>query len=201
MDTLLLLLMVLVIFHSLRVRYQRMHVMILAKHLSAFQIEKHMESLTQGYARAIADESETRQIQILETYEQTERAISSQVQALANSFRQEPEQNAAFPATAFCIPYAERFLPALTRDFRALLAIHAAGFKTVVDNDNQWSSKDRAFHLSAELYLFQHSCHWYCKSRNVANARLMMRHQVSHQKVLDSVSPATRTAYLKWLKG
>jgi hypothetical protein len=41
----------------------------------------------------------------------------------------------------------------------------------------------------------QHSCHWYCKSRNVASARLLLRHQTPYQKVLASVAPETRQSY------
>jgi len=41
----------------------------------------------------------------------------------------------------------------------------------------------------------QHSCHWYCKSKAVASARLMARHKTSHAQVLDAVSPETRKAY------
>src|SRR5690606_35868262 len=100
-----------------------------------------------------------------------------------------------------CLPFVERLLPWLTRDFRALLRIHAAGLRHIVDNQENLSPKDRAFHLSAELYLFQHSCHWFCKSRSVADARLMLRHKVDHRKVLGSVTERTRRAYLGWLQG
>jgi hypothetical protein len=49
--------------------------------------------------------------------------------------------------------------------------------------------------LSAELFLMQHTCHWYCRSKVVASARLLARHKTSHQLALDSVAPATRAAY------
>jgi len=51
--------------------------------------------------------------------------------------------------------------------------------------------------MSAELFLMQHSCHWFCRSRAVASARLQARHQTSHAQVLAAVSPATREAYRK----
>ena len=70
-----------------------------------------------------------------------------------------------------------------------------------MDNEDHLDAKARAFQLSAELYLLQHSCHWFCKSRAVADARLMLRHQVNHQKVLESVSAATRYAYQQWQRG
>lgn len=201
MDIAFTLLMVAAVWQILRVRYQRAHIALLGSHLANLQIERHMETLTQGYTRAIHEESESRQLQVLETYAQTERIVASQVQALANSMQKESRDATRICTLSFCLPYAERFLPSATRDSRQLLRIHAAGLRHVVDNVEQWDPKSRAYHLSAELYLLQHSCHWFCKSRSIADARLMLRHQVQHQKVLDSVSSVTRDAYLRWMRG
>lgn len=201
MDIALTLLIVFAAWQVLRVRYQRTHIALLGRHLANFQLERHMETLTQGYTRAIGEDSESRQIQVLETYAQTERIVASQIQSLANAMQKESAQAAGMGVRAFCIPYVERFLPGWTRDFRALLRVHAAGLRHVVDNEQGWDVKTRAYHLSAELYLLQHSCHWFCKSRAVADARLMLRHQVDHRKVLDSVSELTRSGYLRWLSG
>lgn len=201
MDFVLSLLMAAVVWRVLCLRYQKGHIALLASHLSSLQLERYMEALTDGYTRAIAEENESRQQQIFETLDQTERALASQVQRLATSMQKEEPAATAMCALAFCLPYAERFMPSLTRDFRELLRIHAAGLRHVVDNMENWSIKDRAFHLSAELFLFQHSCHWYCKSRSVADARLMLRHKVDHRKVLESVSESTRSAYLQWMRG
>src|SRR5690554_4455823 len=177
--------MVFVAWQLLRTRYQRSHIALLGQHLANLQLERHMETLTQGYTRAIHEETETRQLQVLETFAQTERAVAAQLQTLADTMQKESPQATRMGTLPLCVPYLERVLPALTRDFRELLHIHAAGLRHVVDNESQWGAKDRAYHLSAELYLFQHSCHWFCKSRTVAEARLTLRHQVNHQKVLD----------------
>jgi hypothetical protein len=201
MDIAFILLTVFVAWQVLRVRYQRAHIALLGGHLAGLRLEKHMETLTQGYARAINEQSESRQLQVLETFALTERAVAAQVQSLADAMQKESAQATALGTFAFCVPYVERVLPAAARDFRALLRIHAAGLRHAVDNEEQLDPKTRAFHLSAELYLFQHSCHWFCKSRAVADARLIMRHQVQHQKALDSVSAVTRSAYLEWLRG
>ena len=198
MNIALTLLAVVAVWQVLRVRYQRTHIVLLGRHLANLQLERHMETLTQGYIRAIKADTEARQLQVLETFAPTERSVAAQVLSLARSMQQESFQDTPVCMLSLCIPYIERFLPSMTRDFRELLHIHAAGLRHVVDNNDGWDPKTRAYHLSAELYLFQHSCHWYCKSRNVADARLMLRHQVNHQKVLDSVSTVTRTAYLQW---
>lgn len=201
MEIAFILLTVFVVWHLLRVRYQKAHIALLGGHLAGLRLEKHMETLTEGYTRAIGEQSESRQLQVLETFAQTERAVAAQLQSLADAMRKESAQATAMASSAFCIPYVERVLPAAARDFRTLLRIHAAGLRHVVDNEEGLDPKARAFHLAAELYLFQHSCHWFCKSRGVADARLVVRHQVQHAKVVDSVSPGTRKAYLGWMQG
>lgn len=201
MEIAFILLLVFVAWQVLRVRYQRAHIALLGGHLAGLRLEKHIETLTEGYTRAIGEEAETRQLQVLETYAQTERAVAAQLQSLADAMRREDAPATAMGVFVFCVPYVERILPAAARDFRALLRIHAAGLRHVVDNEDQLDPKRRAFHLAAELYLFQHSCHWFCKSRGVADARLVLRHHVQHQKTLDSVSAVTRSAYLDWLRG
>lgn len=201
MDSVLILLMVALAWQVLRVRYQRARIALLGRHLGSLQLERHMETLTQGYSRAIREETESRQLQVLETFAQTERAMASQANSLANAMQKESPQAARVSTLSLCVPYIERFVPAATRDFRELLHIHAAGLRHVVDNEDHLDAKARAFQLSAELYLLQHSCHWFCKSRAVADARLMLRHQVNHQKVLESVSAATRYAYQQWQRG
>ena len=202
MEIALLLLMFITAWQVLRMRYQRMRIALLASHLAKMQLERHMETLTQGYTRAIHEQTESRQLQVLETFVQTERAVAAQVQSLASAMQREDPQATRIGTYPFCIPYAERFVPAAAlRDFSALLQIHAAGLRHAVDNEDRWDPKARAYHLSAELYLLQHSCHWFCKSRGVADARLLLRHQVDHKKVLASVSDPTRSAYLRWLQG
>lgn len=201
MDFVLTLFTILVAWHVLRLRYQRGHIVLLGKHLASLQLERHMETLTEGYTRAIHEVSESRQLQVLESFAPAEEAVAVQLLALANAMEKEDRQNTSIGALRFCIPYIDRFLPALTRDFREVLHIHAAGLRHVVNNTDELDKKSRAFHLSAELFLFQHSCHWFCKSRGVADARLMLRHQVNHKKVLDSVSELTRSAYLHWAAG
>lgn len=201
METAFIPLMVFVAWQVLRVRFQRAHIALLGGHLASLQLEKHMETLTQGYSRAIGEQTESRQLQVLETFAQTERAVASQLQSLANAMQRESAQATAVGVLSFCVPYVERVLPAAARDFRALLRIHATGVRHVVENEDGLDPKGRAFRLSAELYLFQHSCHWFCKSRAVADARLILRHRVQHQKVVESVSDVTRSAYRQWRQG
>lgn len=200
MDLLFVLLTLFIVWRALCLRYQKAHIRLLSHHLASLQLEKHIETLTQGYLRAINSDTEPRQHQIFEALAQSELAVASQTQSLATKMQAEDSMQTRVGTLPFCLPYIEHVMPSLTRDFRELLRIHAEGIQHVVNNEMNWSPKERAFHLSAELYLFQNSCHWFCKSRNVANARLQLQHKVSFEKTLESVSDLTRTAYQKWLE-
>ncbi|HJH24855.1 MAG TPA: hypothetical protein K8U84_09905 [Paenalcaligenes hominis] len=199
MDLLFVLLTLFVVWRVLCLRYQKAHIHLLSHYLASLQLEKHIETLTQGYLRAISSETESRQHQIFEALAPSEQAVASQTQSLATKMESAAPLQTRIGVLPFCLPYIEHIVPSLTRDFRELLRIHAAGIQHVVDNEMDWSPKDRAFHLSAELYLFQNSCHWFCKSRNVANARLQLQHKVTFDKTLASVSERTRSAYQNWL--
>lgn len=201
MDFFLTLLLAAVVWRVLTLRYQRARIALLGRHLAGLQLERHMETLTQGYTRAIHENDESRQLQVLDTFGQTEQAVAAQLRKLADAMQKEYPQTVAMSVLPFCVPYIERFFPGQTRDFRELLQIHAASLRQLADNTDGLAPKDRAFHLSAALYLFQHSCHWFCKSKGVADARLMLRHKVDHQKVLDSVPDSARAAYQRWLRG
>ncbi|HCB1212326.1 TPA: hypothetical protein MYN70_006047, partial [Klebsiella pneumoniae] len=83
MDTVILLLIAAIALHFVRARYQRERIILLGRHLSSFQLERHMETLTEGYARAIGEQDPSRQLQVLEMFAQTEHAVATQVQSLA----------------------------------------------------------------------------------------------------------------------
>jgi len=201
MDFVLTTLLAFMAWQIVRAQYQRRRIALLAGHLSGLQLERYMEQLAEGYTRAIREDDESRQMQVLAMFADTEKATAAQLRTLAASLQREDGEPYRMGILRICVPYVERLLPGVTRDFRKLVRIHADGLRYVVDNDSGWDAKTRAFHLSAELYLFQHSCHWFCKSKGVADARLMLRHQVTYQKVLESVSEPTRSAYLAWLRG
>ena len=62
------------------------------------------------------------------------------------------------------------------------------GIADAASNAQGQSPKRRAFTMSAELFLMQHTCHWYCKSKMVASARMLARHRTPYQQLVDSVS-------------
>src|SRR3546814_14458035 len=108
MDVILPLLMAATAWLMIRVRYQRGRIALLGRHLADLKLESHMETLTQGYTRAINEPSESRQFHVLETFAQTERIVAAQVQALAKSMQKEDLQADRLCSLSFGVRSAER---------------------------------------------------------------------------------------------
>ena len=185
----------------LNAKQQRERVALLASYLGNYQIEKLMENLTEGYLCALGESDTERREQVWNLLRTTELQLSEQFTRFTADFtRVEPLQT-RISTLPLALPYADRWLPSASIDMRQALAIHAQGIERAVRNEAGLSLRDKAYTLSAELFLMQHTCHWFCKSRAIASARLMARHKTPHAQVLASVTPATRTAYLALLGG
>jgi hypothetical protein len=193
-----LLLMLLTGVYFLRRHEQRGRIRLLGQHLGRYDIEKHMETLTLGYQRALGETDLARQAQIWQLMAPHERALAEQFNRLATDFSRVPEAQAR--VSRWPLPYASALFPQLGFDLRRLLMVHAQGIAQAVNTDGI-APRERAFTLLAELLLMQHSCHWFCRSRAVASARLLRRHQTRHAQALAAVSPLTRAAYLKLAQG
>lgn len=174
---------------------QRQRIALLAKHLGPLHIEKLMETLTQGYLRALGEREAERQTQVFAILEPSEAQLSGQLAQLAREFAAVSPEESRASALPVCLPFATTLLPSATFDMRKLLAVHAKAVARALQRDTAVSPRDRAFRVSAELFLFQHSCHWFCKSRTLASARMHARHQTSYDQLLAAVSPETRKAY------
>ena len=99
------------------------------------------------------------------------------------------------------LPFIDQLSPKATFDMRRMLEIHAQGIARAVSNTEGLKPKDRAFRLMGEMFLMQHSCHWFCKSKTIASARMVAQHQTRYEQALDAVSPETRQAYLALVQG
>jgi hypothetical protein len=180
---------------------QRRRIALLSSHLSRYDIEKLMEGLTEGYLRALGEADAERQAQVWSFLNTQETKLCEQFQAFAVEFAREDAAATRVSKLPVAIPFAAVLLPAATFDLRQTFAIHAQAIADAVDNRAQRSQKAKAFTISAELFLMQHTCHWFCRSKAVASARLLARHKTSYAQVLDSVAPATRTRYEALLHG
>lgn len=174
---------------------QRQRIGLLSGYLRKYQLEKLMENLTEGYLRALGESDPQRSEPIWRMLVSTEQSVADQMGRLAADMAHMGEEQARVLRWPMAVPLASRWLPAATFDLRQLMAIHAKGFASALQNTAGLTRKEQAFTLSAELFLFQHTCHWYCRSKAVASARLLARQKTSHEQVLSAVSPTTRQAY------
>ena len=185
--------------YMLKSAEQRKRITLLGSHLSQYQIEKLMESLTSGYLRALGEGDAARRDQIWQQQESSETQLCEQFNRFVTEFSKADEAATRVSKIPVALPFADKLFPAATFDVRKAFAIHAKGFTQAAQNAMGRSPRDKAFTMSAELFLMQHTCHWFCKSKTVASARLMARHKTTYEQVLASVAPATRDAYQKLL--
>ncbi|MCU0931669.1 MAG: hypothetical protein MUE43_07655 [Serpentinimonas sp.] len=182
-------------FQIVKGREQQRRIQLLGQYLERHQIEKLMETLLTGYLRALGEETDERRAQIFSMLVSAETDLRDQVQRLAEDFSKVWSDHTLVSTLPVALPYADKLVPSATFDMRKALALHAAGIEAVVNNTDGRTEKDKAFTLTAEILLLQHTCHWFCRSRTVATARMLARHQTHYQQLLESVSPQTREAY------
>lgn len=201
MDILLLAVLLSVGIFMLNAKQQRQRIMLLASFLGNYQIEKLMENLTEGYLRALGESDPERREQVWNLLRTTELQLSEQFTRFAAEFARVDPELARVSTLPLALPFADQWLPSATFDMRQALQVHAQGIERAVRNESGRSLRDKAYTLSAELFLMQHTCHWFCKSRTIASARLLARHQTPYEQVLASVDAETRNAYRALLRG
>ena len=187
--------------YALKSADQKRRIALLGSHLGQYEIEKLMAHLTEGYLRALGEPDLARRAQIWQLLDTTEAALCEQFNRFVLAFSKVEESQTRVSRLALALPHADKLFPQATFDLRKVLSIHAQGLTQAVQNSANRSPKDKAYTLSAELFLMQHTCHWFCRSRAVASARVLARHQTSHSQLVQAVSPATRQAYLAITQG
>lgn len=187
--------------HTLKTREQRQRIALLGGHLGPYQIERLMEKLTEGYLRCLGEDDAERREQIWRLLDSSEQTLSEQFNRFAADFARVDEAQARVSRLPLALPFSDKLPGQATFDVRRAFAIHAKGIANAAANLRQQSAKAKAFTMSAELFLMQHTCHWFCKSKTVASARMLARHQTTYQQALDSVAPDTRNAYLLLTRG
>jgi hypothetical protein len=179
----------------LKSKDQSRRIALLGSYLGRYQIEKLMENLTEGYLRALGESDPERRQHIWNTLAMAETVLSEQFNRFVAEFSQVDEAQARVSKLVLAIPLADKLFPAATFDLRKALSIHAHGIANAVRNSANLTPKDKAFMLSAELFLMQHTCHWFCRSKTVASVRMLTRHKTSYDQLLASVAPETRQHY------
>jgi len=174
---------------------QRQRIALLGRYLGKFQIEQLMENLINGYLRALDEPDPARRAQIWSMLGTAETELSEQFRRFVEDFSKVWGDKTQVSTLRLAVPYATRLFPRAAFDLRHALAVHANGMAVTVANRRQLSLRDKAYTLTAEMLLMQHTCHWYCRSKAVASARMLARHRTSYEQLLASVSPETREAY------
>lgn len=185
--------------HWLNLQGQRKRTALLAEQLRPYQIEKLMSQLTTSYMRALGEGDTERQLHILQLQEQAEQQLAADFQLLARAF-------ATLPAPVsrgfkLALPFIDQLSPKASFDMRRLLEVHAQGIERAVSNHEGMSPKERSFRMMGEMFLMQHSCHWFCRSKTIASARMLAQHQTRYEQALGAASPETRRAYEAVVQG
>ncbi len=178
-------------------REQRQRIALLGAVLSRFEIEKLMATLIDGYLRALGEDSPERQSQVWSYLAAQEERLIEQLGQFATAAQDIWADDALVSTLPVVFPRAHKVFPAATFDVRRVLQHHATRLEAAVRQSAGAQPKDRAFTISAELLLLQHTCHWFCRSKAVASARLLKQHRTSYPQVLASVAPDTRLGYDK----
>jgi hypothetical protein len=185
--------------HWLNLQGQRKRTALLAEQLRPYQIEKLMSQLTTAYMRALGESDPERQRHIFQLQEQAEQQLAADFQILAREFAKLPAPVSR--GLKLALPFIDQLSPKVCFDMRRLLAVHAQGIERAVDNREGLSDKARSFRMMGEMFLMQHSCHWFCRSKTIASARMQAQHQTRYEQALDAVSPETRQAYWAVVQG
>lgn len=201
MNTSLALLLIALAGYAIKSAEQRQRIAWLSAQLQGLPIENLMQTLTEGYLRALKETDAERSAAIWSLMLQSEQAVARHLERLARQVAQADASQTRVSRFALALPLLNRLWPSSGFDLRQALALHAQGVARCASNAAELPRKAQAHQLLAELMLFQHTCHWYCRSKAVASARLLARHQTQHAQVLAAVSPDTRQAYLALLNG
>jgi len=178
----------------LKTRQQRHRIALLAQYLSRHRIEKNMETVTQGYLRALGEADPARQEQVWGMLRASEEELCLQVARLASDFASANPARTRVSLLPIWVPFASRLFPGF--GMREALEVHARGIRRAIETSDSTSARERAFAISAELFLMQHTCHWFCRSKLVASARMQSRHQTSYVQLVRAVLPQTQSEYL-----
>lgn len=181
---------------QLKSKNQARRMALLDGFLGRYQVEKRMENLIEAYLSALEEKDPERQARLWTMLALSEQQLCGQLRRLAADFSAVDEADARVSKLPAFLPETDRFFPANTFDMRSALVVHAEALERAASNAQGRAPRDKAYTLSAELLLMQHTCHWYRHSKAAASARMLARHQTPYQQLLASVDPETRQAYL-----
>jgi hypothetical protein len=118
-----------------------------------------MANLMEGYLRVIGEKDAHRREQIWPVLANTESSLVSQFQRFADEFATLPAEQTRASTLPLALPYMTRVLPSATMDVRETMKLHAQALAAarVGDAADEEERKRRAFTMTAELMLMQHT--------------------------------------------
>ena len=180
---------------ALKTKDQNQRIALLGSHLGKYRVEALMKELTEGYSRALGEKDAERQAQVWNLQATAEAELCNQFSRFVAEFAKVDAASARVSKLPWPIPFAAVLFPAATFDVRKALSIHAHGLSNAQQNSTGQSAKGKAFTLSAEMLLMQHTCHWFCRSKATASVRMLAHNQTSYEQLVASIAPDTRAAY------
>ena len=95
--------------------------------------------------------------------ESTETRLVQQLEQLGKDIQRLTPEQARVSRLPMALPLATRMWSSASFDLRAAMRLHAEGFAAGVEQAGHLPRKQQARQLLAEMFLFQHTCHWYCR--------------------------------------
>ena len=160
METLLASLLLAFAAYHLKSRSERRRIRLLGEHLADHQIEKLMQTLTEGYARALGETDAARRSSIWQLLSGTEDKLCAQTRQLAEGFANVSEAQARMNRLPWPLSEAASLISGSSFDLRAALKIHAAGLTRACGparTDEVGPCLSRPFRLIGLLLLYQRS--------------------------------------------
>lgn len=181
------------VIQVIHIGQQRARIARLGVYLRRHPIEEPMAQLMSGLMAALDQPSAAQRDAAWRALAPLETDLNRLLRRLALDIASLPEPLARLSRMPLGLPWATQWA-AQCVDLRKLIALHAHAIERACLHGVR-SPAQRAHTLLAELMLLQHTCHWYCRSQLVAQARLVARHHTSTAQVIDAVDAQTRRDY------
>ncbi len=142
---------------QLKSKNQAKRMALLDGFLGRYQVEKRMENLIEAYLSALEEKDPERQARLWSMLALSEQQLCGQFRRLAADFSAVDVADARVSKLPAFLPETDRFFPDNTFDMRRALVVHAEALERAASNAQGRAPRDKAYTLSAELLLMQHT--------------------------------------------
>jgi hypothetical protein len=132
-----------------KAKVQRQRIAVLARFLSAYRIEKNIETVTQGYLRALGEGDPARREQVLYLLRANEQELCRQMGQLTDDIAAADPAATRVSKLPIWLPFALTLAPSF--DLREALRIHARGICRAIDAE----AATRAYHRGERVSIWR----------------------------------------------